>query len=508
MRSSKVLEYYKKEGGELKGVINLEDCVSIHSALYHKKYKFVFDIKTKDRIYYLVAATAEEMMSWVEAVCELCSFSSPNRLREWGDCVCTPVGCLCLLYTVCYSTALPNATTTYVPNESIPKLVEQGASLGPVKFPIRQDSCPILSAEVCSEQEGAVAGMPLTQALISKGLASSATATGTPDRNSVFAPHPTDQKGYLHDALSQMYDTPSNNTLAPQMQHGSFATISSPDPSENYSKPRSWTTVDPSICSTANSDRAHTLANGYMVPRLNPPQQRVSNYDYPPPPRPANTVTITQPNTANPGMPLDFPTARDYVNYQPQPEILPPPIDRTTKPCPPRIDRSTKPDRRNSTGQLGMINSPPREIPRMSPLHSESSRISQASSLSSELEEPFLAADIPRPVVQSVQYTQVTFKHKAGIGQLAELSDESSTDQQASKKPVPAPRNKTSTHYTKIDLAATSALRFPDPIEESSSESDDNYEDGYLKMTGDLDEDREKQDNNYTHFFPSPAKVS
>ena len=82
MRSSKVLEYYKKEGGELKGVINLEDCVSIHSALYHKKYKFVFDIKTKDRIYYLVAATAEEMMSWVEAVCGLCKFSSPNRLRE------------------------------------------------------------------------------------------------------------------------------------------------------------------------------------------------------------------------------------------------------------------------------------------------------------------------------------------------------------------------------------------------------------------------------------------
>lgn len=384
-------------------------------------------------------------------------------------------------------------------------MVEQGASLGPMKFPVRQDSCPILSSEVCSEHEGAVAGMPLTQALISKGLASSATATGTPDRNSVFAPHPTDQKGYLHDALSQMYDTPSNNTLAPQMQHGTFATMSSPDPYDNYNKPRSWTTVDPSLCSTNScSDRAHTLANGYMVPRMNPPAQRHSNYDYPPPPRPANTVTITQPNTVKP---LDFPTARDYVNYQPQPEG-PPPVDRTTKPCPPRIDRSTKPDRRNSTGQIRTVNSPPREIPGMSPLPSENFRNSQASSssLSSELEEPFLAADIPRPIDQSVQYTQVTFKHKAGIGQMVNPSDESSADQ-ASKKPIPAPRSKSTTQYTQIDLAATGALRFPDTIEESSSESDDNYEDGYLKITGELDEDRERQENDYTHFFPSPAEV-
>ena len=417
------------------------------------------------------------------------------------DSVCKSV---CLLCTVCYSTALPNATTTYVPDESIPKLVEQGASLGPVKFPVHQNSCPILSGEVCSEQEGAVAGMPLTQALISKGLASSATATGTSDRNSVFAPHPTDQKGYLHDALSQMYDTPSNNTLAPQMQHGTFAT-STPDPYDNYNKPRSWTTVDPST--NSSSDRAHTLANGYMVPRINPPAQRHSNYDYPPPPRPANTVTITQPNTVKP---LDFPTVRDYVNYQTQPDG-PPPVDRTTKPCPPKIDRSTKPDRRNSTGQIRMINSPPREIPRMSPLPSESSRSSQASSISSELEEPFLAADIPRPMDQSVQYTQVTFKHKAGTGQVVDLDDKSSAaDQQASsKKPIPAPRNKSTTNYTQIDLAATSALRFPDTIEESSSESDDDYEDGYLKITGELDdEDRERQDNDYTHFYPSPAKVS
>ena len=35
--SSKVLEYYKSEGGELKGVVNLEDCHSVNSNLSHKR---------------------------------------------------------------------------------------------------------------------------------------------------------------------------------------------------------------------------------------------------------------------------------------------------------------------------------------------------------------------------------------------------------------------------------------------------------------------------------------
>ena len=36
--SSKVLEYYKSEGGEQKGVINLEDCHSVNANLSHKRY--------------------------------------------------------------------------------------------------------------------------------------------------------------------------------------------------------------------------------------------------------------------------------------------------------------------------------------------------------------------------------------------------------------------------------------------------------------------------------------
>lgn len=73
LRSSKVLEYYKSEDGELlKGVINLEDCRMVHSDLSHKKYKFVFDIETKERTYYLVAQSQEEMKGWVDVLCHMC----------------------------------------------------------------------------------------------------------------------------------------------------------------------------------------------------------------------------------------------------------------------------------------------------------------------------------------------------------------------------------------------------------------------------------------------------
>ena len=80
LRTSKVLEYYKSEDGELKGVINLEDCKTVHSDLSHKKYKHVFDVETKDRTYYLVASSQEEMKSWVDVLCKVCGLTVHGTL--------------------------------------------------------------------------------------------------------------------------------------------------------------------------------------------------------------------------------------------------------------------------------------------------------------------------------------------------------------------------------------------------------------------------------------------
>ena len=76
--SSKIFEYYKTEGGEKKGVINLEDCTAVNSGLQHKKYQYVFDIETSDRIYYLVAGNEDEMTDWVETLCRVCEFTSAD----------------------------------------------------------------------------------------------------------------------------------------------------------------------------------------------------------------------------------------------------------------------------------------------------------------------------------------------------------------------------------------------------------------------------------------------
>ena len=85
LMSSKVLEYYKSaKHSELKGVINLEDCESLNVGLFHKKYKHVFDLRTKDRIYYLVASSSDEMQSWVEIICNICNFSCRFSVIETG----------------------------------------------------------------------------------------------------------------------------------------------------------------------------------------------------------------------------------------------------------------------------------------------------------------------------------------------------------------------------------------------------------------------------------------
>ena len=66
----------------MKGIINLEDCTSVNSGLSHKKYQHVFNIETKERTYYLVASTKDEMMDWVETLCRVCEFISADDEEE------------------------------------------------------------------------------------------------------------------------------------------------------------------------------------------------------------------------------------------------------------------------------------------------------------------------------------------------------------------------------------------------------------------------------------------
>ncbi|KAI7811490.1 putative GRB2-associated-binding protein 1 [Triplophysa rosa] len=75
-----VLEYYKNDHTKKPiRVIDLNLCEQVDAGLtFNKKdleHSFIFDIKTIDRIFYLVADTEEEMNKWVRCICDICGFN-------------------------------------------------------------------------------------------------------------------------------------------------------------------------------------------------------------------------------------------------------------------------------------------------------------------------------------------------------------------------------------------------------------------------------------------------
>ncbi|KAM9857527.1 GRB2-associated-binding protein 1 isoform 1-T1 [Aulostomus maculatus] len=75
-----VLEYYKNDHAKKPiRVIDLNLCEQVDAGLtFNKKdleHSFIFDIKTIDRVFYLVADTEEEMNKWVRYICDICGFN-------------------------------------------------------------------------------------------------------------------------------------------------------------------------------------------------------------------------------------------------------------------------------------------------------------------------------------------------------------------------------------------------------------------------------------------------
>ncbi|XP_030643545.1 GRB2-associated-binding protein 1 [Chanos chanos] len=75
-----VLEYYKNDHAKKPiRVIDLNLCEQVDAGLtFDKKdleHSFIFDIKTIDRVFYLVADTEEDMNKWVRCICDICGFN-------------------------------------------------------------------------------------------------------------------------------------------------------------------------------------------------------------------------------------------------------------------------------------------------------------------------------------------------------------------------------------------------------------------------------------------------
>uniref|UniRef100_A0A2K5WAH9 GRB2 associated binding protein 2 n=1 Tax=Macaca fascicularis TaxID=9541 RepID=A0A2K5WAH9_MACFA len=82
-----VLEYYKNDHSKKPlRIINLNFCEQVDAGLTFNKKElqdsFVFDVKTSERTFYLVAETEEDMNKWVQSICQICGF---NQAEESTD---------------------------------------------------------------------------------------------------------------------------------------------------------------------------------------------------------------------------------------------------------------------------------------------------------------------------------------------------------------------------------------------------------------------------------------
>ncbi|KAM4751073.1 GRB2-associated-binding protein 1 isoform 2-T3 [Anableps anableps] len=95
-----VLEYYKNDNAKKPiRVIDLNLCQQVDAGLSFRKkdleHSFIFDIKTIDRVFYLVADTEEDMNKWVRNICDICGFNPtdedvPKGIQQSGAVVDTP----------------------------------------------------------------------------------------------------------------------------------------------------------------------------------------------------------------------------------------------------------------------------------------------------------------------------------------------------------------------------------------------------------------------------------
>lgn len=73
VRSNKKMEYYEDDTlQDMKGVINLESCINLQSAVSYRKHKNVIRIDTMMRIYFMVSDSQKDMKEWVEVLSSLC----------------------------------------------------------------------------------------------------------------------------------------------------------------------------------------------------------------------------------------------------------------------------------------------------------------------------------------------------------------------------------------------------------------------------------------------------
>ncbi|XP_026178138.1 GRB2-associated-binding protein 1-like [Mastacembelus armatus] len=82
-----VLQYYKNQHSRRPiGTINMNRCEQVDAGLSFTKKElensYVFDLRTEERTWYLVAESEEDMNRWVSSICLLCGFNPTDDVPE------------------------------------------------------------------------------------------------------------------------------------------------------------------------------------------------------------------------------------------------------------------------------------------------------------------------------------------------------------------------------------------------------------------------------------------
>ena len=255
-------------------------------------------------------------------------------------------------------------------------------------------------------------GVPLSEALSSKGLGSNRTSTASGGREDVagnrlsetalFSPRPGDNLGYLGSPADpqSLYSGGSSHQALLKTRSATLAP-SLLDEGPSGLEHRSHTNVYSSHHQQPLAG-AQMLSNGYMRPRPSgseapplPPPYTPSSSDRPP-------SQVLDPESSSRDSSLSVPHA-------------PPPIDRSKKPLqmsvPPTIDRKLKPakqgDVESSDSSEG---SPPeRRWSTVSPPYTKLPSDSTEDARGEESESQFSVSDMPQMTPCSTHYTQVDF---------------------------------------------------------------------------------------------------
>nr|XP_034804862.2 GRB2-associated-binding protein 4 isoform X1 [Pan paniscus] len=116
-----VLEYYKNDGSKKPlRTINLNLCEQLDVGVtlnFNKKEiqkGYMFDIKTSERTFYLVAETREDMNEWVQSICQICGFRQVEESTGF-------LGNISLAsHGPCSSPAEPSRSHQHLPQEQEP----------------------------------------------------------------------------------------------------------------------------------------------------------------------------------------------------------------------------------------------------------------------------------------------------------------------------------------------------------------------------------------------------